>query len=195
VTGAVTEQAPGAAILPVEHRPGFLAPTQATELLRTLLDGVPWQQEWLQLYGRRIAVPRLLAWCGEPGLNYRYSGTDHVCRGWLPELLGIRRRLAVELGVGSNLVLINRYRDGRDHMGWHADDERGLARRVASLSLGATRRFLIRLPGEPRSRSVDLEHGSVLVLDGSLRHALPPTRRPVEERLNLTFRRIQPGSS
>jgi alkylated DNA repair dioxygenase AlkB len=173
------------------YQPEFLASEAAGELYRTLLHGVCWQQEWLQLYGRRMPVPRLLSWCGDLGVNYRYSGADHVCRGWLPELAALRQRLMVELGIASNLVLMNRYRSGRDYMGWHADDERGLAAGVASVSLGAKRRFLLRLPGRERSQGLDLDHGSLLVMDGTVRHALPRTRKAIGERISLTFRLLE----
>lgn len=170
--------------------PGFLGSAKAGELLESLLHGVAWEQEWLHLYGRRVPVPRLLAWCGDAGLNYRYSGADHVCLGWLPELMDLRRRLSDELAVESNFVLLNRYRDGRDYMGWHTDDERGLGSTVASVSLGATRRFLLRPAGRQRSEGIELEHGSLLLLDGAVPHSLPRTRRSVGERLNLTFRQV-----
>jgi alkylated DNA repair dioxygenase AlkB len=123
-------------------------------------------------------------------LNYRYSGLDHSCCGWFDALLPIRDRLADVFGLHTNLALLNRYRDGSDHMGWHRDDERGHGPRVASLSLGATRRFLVRIPGEDRSRRIDLAAGSLLIMDGRLRHRLPPTRQSVDERINLTFRHI-----
>lgn len=174
------------------YRPGFFAPDEAEALFARLLGAMAWQREWLTLYGRRRPVPRLLAWCGEPGIRYRYSGTDHVCDGWLPGLAPVRDTVAAASGVAANLVLLNRYRNGADYMGWHRDDERGLASRIASVSLGARRRFLIRLPGEPRARPLDLEPGSLLVMEGALRHALPRTRKPVGERINLTFRRLEP---
>ncbi len=175
---------------------GFLGSTQAEALFQELLGGVPWRHERVQLYGRRVTVPRLLGWYGEPGLNYRYAGVDHRCEGWRPSLAALRERLDRELGVPSNLVLLNRYRDGTDCMGWHRDDEPGLARRIVSVSLGAQRRFLVRPPGDEgrpareRSQAFDLEHGSVLVMDGGWRHSLPRTRRPVGERINLTFRLV-----
>lgn len=177
------------------YLPGFLDERQAAALFEWLLHGLDWRQEWLYLYGRRTPVPRLLSWSGDAGLNYRYSGTDHVCDGWQPALLALRRRLASALGMPSNFVLINRYRHGGDYMGWHADDERGLASTVASVSLGATRRFLLRPPGWQSSERLDLENGSVLLMDGSVRHSLPRTRRAVGERINLTFRHIENASS
>ncbi len=178
----------------VSYRPEFLDRTAASALQTRLTAAAPWQQESLKLYGREVTVPRLVAWFGDSGVNYRYSGADHRCDGWLPELEPVVLRLAAEHGLVSNLVLVNRYRSGVDHMGWHTDAERGLGRRIASLSLGATRRFLVRPPGGARSCSLDLEHGSLLLMDGRLRHALPKTRRAVAERLNLTFRWVEPGA-
>lgn len=172
------------------YRPRFLEPTAASRLLRALLAEAGWVQESLVLFGRRRPVPRLVAWYGDPGVNYRYAGTDHLCDGWLAPLAALRQRLAAELGFVSNLVLLNRYRDGNDAMGWHRDDEPGLDPCVASISLGAPRRFLVRSEPDARAQALTLEHGSLLLLDGARRHALPRTRRPVDERVNLTFRRL-----
>lgn len=175
---------------PCCYRRGFLPLDDSERLCRELLETVCWREEWLHLYGRRVRVPRLIAWYGDPGLNYRYAGRDHHTTGWPARLTEVRDRLTAVLGPTFNFVLLNRYRDGDDHMGWHTDDERGHGHRVASVSLGATRRFLVRAGGETRSRRYDLEAGSLLVLDGRCPHRLPPTRRPVGERINLTFRQV-----
>lgn len=172
----------------LDYRPDFLAPAEAARLLEQLLCKVPWREETLVLFGRPRQVPRLLAWYGDPGVNYRYSGADHLCEGWLPELAALRRRLQREVALHADLALLNRYRSGADYMGWHADDEAGHGVVVASLSLGARRRFLIRPSGSRTSLRLDLEHGSLLLFDGRLRHSLPRTRRPSGERVNLTFR-------
>ncbi|MEQ8861378.1 MAG: alpha-ketoglutarate-dependent dioxygenase AlkB [Pseudomonadales bacterium] len=172
------------------YRAGFLAPAEADALFQDLRDGVAWRRERLQLFGRPVTVPRLLGWYGDSGVNYRYAAADHLCEGWLPSLAALRARLRRELGLSSNLVLLNRYRHGRDYMGWHRDDETGLQPAIVSLSLGATRRFLLRPPGADRSWGLDLEHGSALTMDGRWRHSLPRTRRPVGERINLTFRLV-----
>jgi alkylated DNA repair dioxygenase AlkB len=179
------------------YRPGWLDPDAATALQIDLRERVEWQGERLRLYGRDIVVPRLVAWFGDRGINYRYSGTDHACSGWLDTLEDLRGRLAREEGLHCNLVLLNRYRGGDDYMGWHSDDERHHGRLIASVSLGAQRRFLVR-PSESaregttrqRSQPIELEHGSLLVMDGTIPHSLPRTRRAVAERINLTFRSI-----
>ncbi len=179
----------------MDFYPHFLAQAEASDLFERLCDAADWRQEHLRLFGRSVPVPRLLAWYGDSGLNYRYSGIDHVCSGWLPELAALRQRLQNQVGMRCNLVLLNRYRSGADYMGWHADDERGLGLRVASVSLGASRRFLLRRVTQPGVESMQLEHGSLLVFPGCRRHSLPRTRKPVGERINLTFRLLEPTTA
>jgi len=174
----------------VDYRPAFLDAGEAAALHGLLLAEARWQQESLHLFGRTVAVPRLLAWYGDAGLNYRYSGADHPCDGWLPALDRLRRRLHAVLELPFNFVLVNRYRHGADYMGWHRDDERGMGRWVASVSVGAERRLLVRANGQQRSQRLDLAPGSLLVMDGRLRHSLPRTRTAVGERINLTFRHL-----
>lgn len=182
---------PGATGWPL-YWPGFLDQPAADRLFLRLSEEVVWQSETFSLYGRTCRVPRLVSWFGDPGVNYRYTGSDHRCTGWHPVLETLRRELHERCGLVTNLVLLNRYRHGQDSMGWHTDDEYGHQPLVASISLGSTRRFLTRpAAGQPSVRW-DLEHGSLLLLDGREPHALPKTRRPVVERINLTFRFLEP---
>jgi len=166
----------------------FLCRGQADALLAALASEIAWQGEAIRMFGRAISVPRLVSWCGDAGINYRYSGVDHRCHGWLPAIEPVRGRLADEFGFASQFVLLNRYRDGRDGMGWHTDDEPGQGVWIGSVSLGAPRRFQLRLrAGEPAA-ALELTHGSLLFMKGSIPHALPKTRRPTGDRINLTFR-------
>ena len=147
-----------------------------------------WRTERIRLFGREAETPRMIAWYGDPGISYRYSGLDHPGQGWPPTLGRLRQMLNERFRLALNFALLNRYRDGRDWLGWHRDDERGLAGCVLSVSLGATRRLRLDLGSE--RIALDLEHGSILRFNGALRHSLPRTRKPVAERFNLTFRRI-----
>jgi alkylated DNA repair dioxygenase AlkB len=153
-----------------------------------LLDAVDWREERIRMFGRTVTVPRLVSWCGDAGLSYRYSGLEHRCAGWLPLLEPVRSRIARECGFASSMVLLNRYRDGGDSMGWHTDDEAGQGPWLASLSLGASRRFLLRPRSQLPAVRLDLGHGSLLLFRGAMPHALPKTARPIGERINLTFR-------
>lgn len=181
----------------VRWLPGWLAPAPAAALFAQLLDAVSWEVHRIRLFGRLVDSPRLSCWIGDPEASYRYSGTRFAPHPWPPALLPLRARLAAETGVAFNSVLANRYRDGHDAMGWHSDDEKELGPRplIASLSLGAPRRFVLRHRSEPGLRqALELSPGGLLLMGGDTqrlyRHALPRTARPVGERINLTFRRI-----
>lgn len=166
-----------------------------------LQQEIPWRQESITLFGRTHPLPRLTCWVADPGCSYRYSGLANEPQPWSEPLGKIREGLAATLGWRFNSVLLNRYRDGADAMGWHADDEAELEPQapIASLSLGATRSFRLR----PRVRqaegvppiSLELGHGDLLVMDPPTQqhwlHALPRRRRVSQERLNLTFRLIR----
>ena len=177
--------------------PAAFVPEEAASLFDSLRAGIHWRQEEIVIFGQRRRVPRLVAWHGDAGASYRYSGTDHHPEPWIPALERVRARMRELSGTEFNAVLLNLYRDGRDGMGWHADDEPELGRDpvIASVSLGAPRRFCLRHRRQ-RELKLDLElpHGSLLVMAGPLQHhwvhALPKTRRPVGERINLTFRRV-----
>jgi alkylated DNA repair dioxygenase AlkB len=171
------------------YLPDFLAADEADRWLRLIDESLCWQSETLTMYGRQIPVPREVAWCGERGLNYRYSGLDHRASGWLPEILELKDRVERACGTQFNFVLANRYRDGRDYMGWHRDNEPGMVGLVASLSLGDRRRFLMRLSDKNRSQRLQLDHGSLLIFDGAIRHCLPRCA-VAGPRLNLTFRSL-----
>lgn len=175
----------------------WLGATAADTLFAALLQQIPWDTHRIRMFGRLVDSPRLSCWIGDPGTDYTYSGVRFAPRAWPVALRLICERLAREVGVDFNSVLANRYRDGRDSMGWHSDDERSLGKQpvIASLSLGATRRFVLRHRHDAtRKLELELEHGSLLVMAGDtqldFQHALPKTARPVGERINLTFRRI-----
>jgi alkylated DNA repair dioxygenase AlkB len=176
---------------------GWLEAGAATAAFETLLHAVPWEVHHLRLFGREVPSPRLSCWIGDPGAAYRYSGNRFEPRPWLPVLAALRDRLERELERPFNSVLANRYRSGADAMGWHSDDEPELGPRplIASISLGARRRFILRHRSDPAQRTeLELEPGSLLLMGGETqrhwKHALPRTARPVGERINLTFRHI-----
>ena len=177
--------------------PSALRPDEAGELFAELRRTIDWQQESILMFGRRVLVPRLVAWHGDPGTSYTYSGTLHQPLPWTSPLARIRDRVSELSCARFNAVLLNLYRDGRDGMGWHADDETELGRDpvIASVSLGATRRFCLR-HRKRRNLKLDLPlpHGSLLCMSGPTQHhwvhALPKTRAAVGERINLTFRLV-----
>lgn len=146
------------------------------------------------LFGREVLQPRLACWYGDHA--YSYSGIRLEPRAWTDRLRCLRERCSVDSGVEFNSCLVNLYRDGRDSMGWHADDEPELGREpvIASLSLGDTRVFRMRHKETKTVVEIPLEHGSLLVMSGLMQqcwvHEIPKTKKPVGQRINLTFRVI-----
>jgi alkylated DNA repair dioxygenase AlkB len=136
----------------LRHWLGWLSPAAAADLLTRLQAEVPWKQEAITLYGRRHPLPRLTCWMADPGCGYRYSGLANVIEPWSSATAELREALHQLTGWRFNSLLLNRYRDGRDAMGWHADDEPELdpAAPIASLSLGARRDFRLRPRPSPR---------------------------------------------
>ncbi len=177
--------------------PEFLSAEAADLLLARLTQQIAWQQHVIRVHGRDVTCPRLSAWYGNKTARYSYSGLTLEPRPWLSALRELRRIVEAAAGVRFNAVLANLYRGGSDSMGWHADNEPELGDNpvIASVSLGAPRRFRLRHIGPPElALAFDLTHGSLLVMAGELqhhwRHAIPKTTRSVDPRLNLTFRRI-----
>ena len=168
---------------------------EADALLERLCEEIAWARHEVVLFGRRVPSPRLSAWYGDPEASYAYSGHRYVPLPWTSALSTVRSRIETALDRPFNGMLANLYRDGRDGMGWHRDDERELGPEpaIASTSFGAPRRFVLRHRSGER-RELVLEHGSLLLMAGASQrhwqHALPKTRRPCGPRLNLTFRRI-----
>ena len=177
--------------------PGFLAPGEAHALFDEVIAAANWQQESHAMFGRRVIAPRLTAWYGEPGATYRYSGVERAAGPWLPPIRKLAAEVENTVGWRFNYVLVNRYRDGRDMLGWHADDEVDLGEVpvLAAVSVGAERVFRMRPRGGGASAAIVLGHGSLLLMWGNsqrdFKHCLPRTRRPVGERLSFTLRRTR----
>jgi alkylated DNA repair dioxygenase AlkB len=188
--------------LRLRHGPAWLQQCglDTLELRQRLAKGLAWQQPMVTVYGKKHLTPRLTCWVADPGCCYRYSGLQQQIHPWTRELEQLRELLHRELGVRFNSLLLNRYRDGADRMGWHADDEPELDDQapIASLSLGVARdlRFRPRRGGEA-AFALNLGDGDLLVMDPPSQrhwqHGLPPRARVLAERINLTFRVIRPA--
>jgi alkylated DNA repair dioxygenase AlkB len=167
-------------------------------LLQRLIEDCHWQEETVTLFGKTYRQPRLVAWYGDAGTDYTYSGTRHVPTPWTGELQRLCRRVEKLTGSRYNSVLLNLYRDGGDSMGLHADDEPELGENpvIASLSLGEQRTlyFRHRHRRDRETFNLPLPHASLLVMRGATqrnwKHGIRKSRRPLGPRLNLTFRRV-----
>jgi alkylated DNA repair dioxygenase AlkB len=176
-----------------------LGEADALRLFEELMALTPWRQEVAMLMGRRVPIPRLTAWHGAAG--YVYSGIKMTPAPWSPPLLELKAVAEACAGQAFNSVLLNLYRDGRDSVSWHADNEPGLGRDpvIASVSLGAIRRFQMKHRRRQSRVALDLPSGSCLVMAGATQHhwlhQVPKTSRPVGPRINLTFRAMRQEAS
>lgn len=171
----------------------WLDPDAADALLAELLDAPDWIQRPIVVFGREVMQPRLMAWGGD--VAYRYSGQTLEPRPLTPALEVLRHKLVEACGVPFNHVILNLYRDGRDSVAMHADNEPELGGEpvIASLSLGAQRRFQFQHRHLRRKRrQVSLTHGGLMVMGGATqrrwRHAVPRQVSVTEPRINVTFR-------
>jgi alkylated DNA repair dioxygenase AlkB len=173
--------------------------TDPAALFAQLRDEIAWEQHHLTIFGRRVASPRQSLWVGDTDAVYAYSGTRFAPHAWTPTLTQLRKRVEALCAQPFNSVLCNLYRDGRDSMGAHSDDEPELGPEptIASLSFGAARRFRLRHKRDAHVQlALELPSGSLLVMAGATqrnyRHDLPRALRVHEARINLTFRQINP---
>ena len=180
--------------------PHWLGRAEADALFETLHDSIAWEVHRIRIFGREVDSPRLSCWIGDPDATYVYSRTRFEPHPWNDVLASLRERVEVACGARFNSALANLYRDGRDAMGWHSDDEPELGGHpaIASVSLGAERRFCLRErdPARREVRGLELPHGSLLCMAGETQrlyqHALPRTAASVGPRINLTFRWVNP---
>jgi len=181
--------------------PDWLDAPTASDTLAALLDEITWQQDSMNTPAGKIPFPRLTGWQGDPGAVYVYSGIRNVPKPWTPTVLLLKTKAEAAAQTAFNSVLINRYRTGMDSMGWHADKERelGLEPVIASVSLGTTRTFDFRHAKTRQTHTLQLTHGSLLIMQGRTQldwaHRVPKEPEARGERINLTFRYVDPSAT
>ncbi len=174
----------------------FYSQPESDQLFITLLNSLHWQEEDIFIFSKWLKVPRLMCWYGDPDAYYQYSGVNHQPKPWTPELQSIRGKMEQQCQSTFNSVLANLYRDGKDSMGCHADDEKelGINPTIASLSLGDERLFKMHHKKSKQTLNINLQHGDLLLMGGTCQrhwlHSVPKTKAHKTPRINLTFRKI-----
>jgi alkylated DNA repair dioxygenase AlkB len=176
----------------------YFSKEESDRIFQHLLAEVSWKQDKIKCYGKEVDLPRLTAWYGDIGKCYTYSNIVMNPLQWTPTLLSIKSRVEEVDKVSFNSVLLNLYRDGRDSISWHSDDEPELGKypNIYSVSFGGERKFQFRHKFKKTLKKVELNltHGSLLVMRGETQaywqHQIPKTSKPVIARVNLTFRVI-----
>jgi alkylated DNA repair dioxygenase AlkB len=169
---------------------------EANRYFELLLNNILWENDKAIIFGKSIVTKRKVAWYGDSDYLYTYSNSTKQALAWTEELLFLKQTIENVTGANYNSCLLNLYHNGNEGLGWHSDDEESLGKNnnIASLSLGAERKFLFKHKLTKQNVSILLEHGSLLVMKGSTQsnwlHSLPKSRKISQPRINLTFRTI-----
>lgn len=162
-----------------------------------LLETIDWKNDEAVIFGKRIITKRKVAWYGDREFDYTYSNTTKHALMWTAELLELKALAEEKTGETYNSCLLNLYHDGQEGMSWHSDGEKDLKKNaaIASMSFGAERKFAFKHKKSNETVSLILENGSLLVMKGTTQthwlHRLPPTKKILKPRINLTFRTIE----
>ena len=181
----------------VEYFGRVMSHEKAQHYLQQLLTTIEWRNDEAVIFGRHIITKRKVAWYGNQPFSYTYSNITKQALPWTPELLELKHLSEKLTAATYNSCLLNLYHTGEEGMAWHSDDEKtlGLHSAIASMSFGAERKFSFKHKQTKETISVQLEHGSLLVMKGGTQtnwlHRLPPTKKVNQPRVNLTFRTIE----
>lgn len=169
---------------------------KADQYFKVLMETIEWKNDEAVIFGKHIVTKRKIAWYGDQVFKYTYSNITRHALQWTNELLELKKKCEELTGETYNSCLLNLYHDGDEGMAWHSDGEKDLKKNgaIASLSLGAERKFSFKHKQTKEKIDLLLTHGSLLVMKGETQshwlHRLPPTKMKHGPRVNLTFRTI-----
>ena len=169
---------------------------EVKQLYDALLNNIHWENERVVMFGKEIITKRKVAFFSDPSITYRYASKTKIGLPWTDSLLTIKNRVESITKESYNACLLNLYHNGEESMGWHSDNEKEIITNssIASLSLGASRKFSFKHKETKETASIVLASGSLLLMKGECQthwlHRLPPTKKTSEPRINLTFRTI-----
>lgn len=161
-----------------------------------LLEEIDWHNDEAVIFGKRIITKRKVAWYGDQEFSYTYSNTTKTALPWTDALVKIKKVVEETSATTFNSCLLNLYHSGEEGMSWHSDAEKDLAKNaaIASVSFGAERKFCFKHKNSAEKVEILLPHGSLLIMKGETQsnwlHRLPPTKKVLAPRINLTFRTI-----
>ncbi|MCM8525193.1 MAG: alpha-ketoglutarate-dependent dioxygenase AlkB [Lentisphaeraceae bacterium] len=175
----------------------FLYDLGCEKLFNALRTKTKWEGGSIFIGGKYVEIPRLNAWYVDDSQTFTYSGIKLQPNSWFEELNEVRRLINSKLSIRFNSCLLNLYRNGSDSVAWHCDDEDELGRNptIASLSLGAERKFILRSLHDHSERyTITLPNGSLLIMEGEVQHRyehqVPKEKNISSPRINMTFRNI-----
>ena len=180
----------------VDYHPIAFSTEEVKVYFSYLTTEIPWQQDVVKLFGKTYITDRKVTWYAEKPFIYRYSGQSKIALPFSPTLLDIKSRVEKLTGSAYDACLLNYYHNGSEGMGWHSDNEKSISPNssIASVSLGATRKFQFKHKTQGLKLDLILDSGSVLDMRGETQefwlHALPKSKKIAGARINLTFRKM-----
>jgi alkylated DNA repair dioxygenase AlkB len=174
----------------------IIADEEVIELYQSLLNNIQWENERVIMFGKEIITKRKVAFYSDPSISYRYASKTKIGLPWTSTLIIIKNRVESITKESYNACLLNLYHNGEESMGWHSDNEKEIIANssIASLSLGAKRKFSFKHKISKETVSIELENGSLLEMKGSVQahwwHALIKSKKVTDARINLTFRQM-----
>ncbi len=178
--------------------PHFLDEVTSNIYFQNILKSTKWLHNEIKIFGKTFKEPRLSCWFAEKNVEYRYSGLDLTPNEFTSPLNEIKKLCEFSCEEKFNSALVNLYRDGKDSMGFHRDNEKSLGDEslIASISLGESRKFQIKHKTDKRlNKSIELSNGSLLIMGGSMQeywyHGLAKSKKELDPRINITFRNIK----
>jgi alkylated DNA repair dioxygenase AlkB len=175
----------------------ILSEQEEKKFFENLLKEVEWKQDEVIIFGKKIVTKRMTGWYGEKEFEYTYSKITRKAKIWTPGLIELKNLVEEKTGLEFNSCLLNLYHTGEEGMSWHSDAEAELGKQpaIASVSLGAQRRFVLKHKSSAEKVELQLEPGSLLLMAGETQkywlHSLPKSKKIKEPRINLTFRNIK----
>ena len=174
----------------------IIADEEIIQLYEALLNNIQWENERVIMFGKEIITKRKVAFYSNPSISYRYASKTKIGMPWTSTLITIKNRVECITKESYNACLLNLYHNGEESMGWHSDNEKEIIvnSSIASLSLGAKRKFSFKHKVSKETVSIELENGSMIEMKGSVQvhwwHALLKSKKVTEARINLTFRQM-----
>ena len=180
----------------IDYIENFYSPAESEMLFHELTQNIAWRHDDITMFGKTMKIPRLQAWYSDDDLSYRYSDMTLTSKPFTSPLEKIKEQVSDYCQDEFNAVLANLYRNQRDSVGWHSDDETELGTNpvIASLSFGAARDFQLKHINTNEKLSLRLASGSLLIMRGKTQHfwqhCIPKRSKEIAPRVNLTFRKI-----
>lgn len=163
---------------------------------RHFFESIPWKNDEAIVFGKHYVTKRKVAWFGDKNFEYKYAGIAKRADNWTKELVKLKNKIEKISGASYNSCLMNLYHSGEEGMSWHTDAEKSLLENgtIASVTLGAERKFSFKHKKTKQRVDILLENGSLLLMKGETQkfwlHRLPSTKKVKSPRINLTFRTI-----